>query len=160
MFKVGLGQDSHWFEDQKEKPLVLGGVKVSQAGGLKANSDGDVIIHALGNALSSAIGGDSLGTWADEMCLKRGMTDSQEFVKEIMKKVKAKGYRVNNVAITIEAKKPRISLKTFQKMKSKIAQLLEIEGASVGITITSGEGITPFGQGRAIQALAAVSLKK
>lgn len=158
MIRVGLGQDSHWFGDKK-KPLVLGGIKVADQGGLKANSDGDVILHSLCNALSSAIGGDSLGTWADEMCWQQGIIDSQEFVKAIMKKVKDQNYQVNNASLAIEAKKPKISLKTFQKMKQKISQLLEIDSSAVGITITSGEGLTAFGQGKAIQVFAVVTLK-
>lgn len=158
MIRVGLGQDSHWFGDKK-KPLVLGGIKVADYGGLKANSDGDVILHALCNALSSAIGGDSLGVWADKMCLKKGITNSQEFVKEIMRKIKDQNYQVNNVAMAIEAKRPRISLATFQQMKAAISRLLEIKKTAVGITITSGEGLTAFGQGKAIQVFAMVTLK-
>lgn len=159
MYRVGLGQDSHWFEKDQKKPLVLGGIKISSTRGLKANSDGDVILHSLCNALSSAIGGESLGTWADKMCLQQGIKDSQEFVKVVMEKVKSQGYQVVNVSIAIEAKKPKIQLKTFQLMKQNIGQLLGCQSNSVGITITSGEGITPFGQGKAIQAFCQVLLK-
>jgi len=161
--RVGLGQDSHKIKlktkNSKLKTSRLGGIELKNWE-IVANSDGDVILHALCNALSSAIGGDSLGTWADEMCLQQDITNSQEFVKEIMKKVKNKGYRINNVSISIEAKKPRLSLTAFQKMKTKISQLLEIQKSAIGITITSGEEITPFGQGKAIQVLALVSLIK
>ena len=93
MIRVGLGQDSHRIklkaQSLKLKASRLGGIEIKNLE-IIANSDGDVILHALGNALSSAIGGDSLGTWADEMCLQQGITDSQEFVKAIMKKVKDK----------------------------------------------------------------------
>lgn len=163
MVRVGIGQDSHRIklktQNSKRKTSRLGGVELKNWE-IVANSDGDVILHALCNALSSAIGGDSLGTWADEMCLKKGITDSQQFVKKIMEKVKAKGYRVVNVALAIEAQKPKIPLSILQKMKKKIGELLEIKSSSVGMTITSGEGITPFGQGKAIQAFSLVSLLK
>ncbi|TRZ51230.1 2-C-methyl-D-erythritol 2,4-cyclodiphosphate synthase, partial [bacterium] len=87
MYRVGIGQDSHPFDNGK--PLVLGGLAIFKNNGLKANSDGDVILHSICNALSSAIGGDSLGTWADEM-RSRGITDSKEYLEEIMKKINNK----------------------------------------------------------------------
>ena len=68
MYRIGLGQDSHAFLKSGKKRLVLGGVTVSESGGLSGNSDTDVILHSLCNALSSAIGGDSLSTWSDKMC--------------------------------------------------------------------------------------------
>ena len=83
MFRVGIGQDSHRFAKLR-KPLILGGVKISERGGLSGNSDSDVILHSLCNALSSAIGGDSLSTWSDDMC-RRGVLDSQRDVDYIFK---------------------------------------------------------------------------
>ena len=160
MLRIGLGQDSHWFENEdKKKPLVLGGVRISESGGLKANSDGDVILHSLCNALSSAIGGDSLGTWADEMFLEKGIKDSKQFIKIIMKRLKDKGFQVVNTAIAIEALRPKISLVDFQRMKKTIGKLLKIDVSAVGITITSGEKITPFGRGEAVQVFSTVLLK-
>ena len=158
MIKIGLGQDSHAFDITKNKPLVLGGVKISDRGGLEANSDGDVIIHSLCNALSSAIGGDSLGTWADQMCLKENIKDSSKYLENIFKKIKLLNLLVNNISISIEAKKPRLSLEMILKIKEKIAKLLEIKNDQIGITFTSGENLTSFGQGKGIQALSIVSL--
>lgn len=158
MFRVGIGQDSHSFDNNK--PLVLGSVVISEQNGLKANSDGDVILHSLCNALSSAIGGDSLGTWADEMCLKKGIKDSKEYLKYIFNKVKHQGYRVGNIVVSIEAKIPRLSLMTIKAIKNKIAQLLAIDINQVGITFTSGEGLTAFGRGEGIQVMTVVNLSK
>ena len=110
MFRIGLGQDSHAFDQDTDKALVLGGVVIENTGGLSGDSDADVILHSICNALSSAVGGDSLGTWADELCLKRGTKDSRVYVKRIMEKVMELGFRVENVAISVEVKKPRISL--------------------------------------------------
>jgi len=84
MHRVGIGQDSHKLVKAKGK-LVLGGVVISEDYYLKADSDGDVIIHALCNALSTAIGGGSLDTWAGEM-FRSGVRDSREFLKVILKK--------------------------------------------------------------------------
>jgi len=157
MDRVGIGQDSHKFA--KKKPLILGGVKVADEGGLDGNSDSDVILHSLCNALSSAIGGDSLSTWSDNMC-KRGIKDSQKYVDYIFKKVMGQKYKVENVSISVEAKRPYIDLEAVRKMKMAVSKLLEIRNSQVGITFTSGEGLTPFGRGLGIAAICIVLLSK
>lgn len=154
---IGIGQDSHKFT--KNKPLILGGVKVSDRGGLGGDSDSDVILHSLCNALSSAIGGDSLGTWSDDMC-QAGIKDSKKYVEAIFAKVKVHKYKVLNVSISVEAKKPFIELEVAGKMKKTIAGLLEIDNRQVGITFTSGEGLTPFGRGLGVQSICLVLLSK
>lgn len=159
MYRIGLGQDSHTFKTSGKKPLILGGVKISDSGGLLGSSDGDVILHSLCNALSSSLGGDSLSTWSDEMCQK-GIKDSQKYVEYIFKKVKQKRYQVENLTISIEAKKPRLDLKIINKIKKNIANILEIETEQVGITFTSGENLTPFGQGKGIQSISVILLSK
>lgn len=160
MFRVGLGQDSHKLIFNFQKPifkrLVLGGVEISQEYYLEADSDGDVIIHSLCNALSTASGGGSIDTWAGEM-FKNGITDSREFLKVIVDQVKKKGLKINNVAIMVEAGKPK--LEDFrEKMQISLEKLLEIERDKVGIAFTSGEDLTAFGKGEGIQAFSIVSL--
>ena len=86
-FRIGFGQDSHRFSLDKGKKLVLGGCIVPNEIGLEANSDGDLILHTLFNAISSAIGGKSLGFYADAM-LENGVTDSREYLKVILKKLR------------------------------------------------------------------------
>jgi len=159
-FRVGIGQDSHKIRFQVKKPLFLGGVVVDRNIEVEANSDGDVILHALFNALSSAIGGDSLGVYADELCLKKGIKDSKEYIKVIMEKVLRTGFKVNNISISVEAKKPKVNLKKIDQMKKTIGKLLSIPQNCVGITFTSGEELTSFGKGEGIQVLAMVSLVK
>ena len=155
MDRVGIGQDSHRFTTNK--PLILGGGQVAKAGGLAGDSDGDVILHSLCNALSSAMGGDSLSTWSDNMCQK-GIKDSKKYVETIFAKVKVQQYKVQNVSISMEAKKPFIELEAAAKMKKTIADLLGIGNGQVGITFTSGEGLTPFGKGLGVQAICIVLL--
>lgn len=160
MSRVGIGQDSHPFEKAKNKPLILGGVKISDGGGLQGNSDGDVIIHSLCNALSSAIGGDSLGTWSDDICLKQGIKDSTKYLKYILNIIKSKNYILENISISVEAKKPYLSIDVIKKIKEKLAMLLNINLDQIGITFTSGKELTAFGRGEAIQTFSIVSLLK
>lgn len=160
MYKVGIGQDSHKLIFNFQKPifkhLILGGVEISKEYYLEADSDGDVIIHSLCNALSTAIGGGSLDTWAGGM-YKKGITDSREFLKEILKKVRQKKYQISNVSIMVEAERPRLE-KWREKMQDGLAKIMKINKDQVGIAFTSGEGLTSFGKGEGIQAFSIVSL--
>jgi len=151
---IGLGMDSHRFSDKKG--LVLGGVVFEEENRLEANSDGDVALHALCNAIAQAIGEGSLGGYADDMC-NNGIKDSKEYVKAIMGKVTKKRLIIHNAGIMIEGKRPMIDDRA-EEMKDVIAGLCRIHRGRVGITATSGEGLSEFGKGNGIQAFAVVSI--
>lgn len=157
MFRVGIGQDSHPF-DKKDKPLILGGVLIPNEPGLKGNSDGDAVLHALFNALSSAVGGESIGVYSDPICLGQGITNSSEYLKVALKMINDANYKVNNISIAVEAKKPRFPKELFQKIQNNICKFCNIPADCVGITATSGEELTAFGKGEAIQVIAIISL--
>jgi len=155
--RVGLGQDSHRFAND-EKLLFLGGVLIENENGLEANSDGDVVLHALCNALSQAVGGRSLGYYADSL-FKKGVIDSKEYLKVFLKMVGDNEYKINNAGIMIEAKKPRLE-NYEEKIKESIANLIGVEKEKVGLAATSGEELSDFGRGLGIQCFAIVSLTK
>jgi len=145
--KVAIGQDSHRIDyENKEKKLILGGVEFDEEFSLEANSDGDVILHAITNAISGITCKNILGKISDDMCLKQGITDSREYVKEALKYLDEK---IVHISISIECKTPKISPKV-EEMRKSIAKILDIEETSVGITATSGEGLTEFGKGNGI----------
>ena len=154
--RIGLGQDSHRFSISP-KPLILGGVMLNKTGGLQGNSDGDVIIHSLCNALSSAIGGESLSTWSDSMCLDQKITDSREYLKYILNIVFQK-YSIDNISIAIEAQIPRLSPEQKNKIKKSLSFLLKINLDQIGITYTSGEDLTSFGQKQGMQVFSTILL--
>jgi len=155
--KIGIGQDSHKFSNDKNKKMVLGGFEIEKEIGFEANSDGDVILHALFNALSTAIGEKSLGFYADKMC-KEGITDSKKYLEFVLNKVKERNYKISNVAIMLEGKKPRID-EHIGKIKNSLSKLLKIKKESIGIAATSGEELTEFGKGNGMQCFASVILK-
>lgn len=157
MVRVGFGHDSHAFEPEgSAKPLVLGGVIFPGHPGLLANSDGDVVLHALFNALSQAVGGRSLGVYADALCAA-GVTDSSAYLPTALDMVRRAGYTIANVGVSIEARRPRIE-PMAAPVKAHIARLLGVAEDQVGITATSGEGLTAFGRGEGIQVFVIVSL--
>lgn len=82
LIKVAIGQDSHRFcEEENGKKLILGGVPIDGCPGLSGNSDADVILHALTNAISGITCVNILGKVADDLCLKEGITDSSVYLK-------------------------------------------------------------------------------
>ncbi len=155
--RIGIGLDSHKFTVQP-KQLILGSVVIPNEQGLEANSDGDVILHSLFNALSQSVGNKSLGFYADPLC-KNGIKNSTVYLKIALEMLKEKGFKINNIGIMVEAKKP-ILYEYEELIKEKIAQFCNIDPSKIGLTATSGEELTPFGRGEAIQVFSIVSLRK
>ncbi len=156
-FRVGIGQDSHVFEEDI-MGLVIGGITLNDYKKLQANSDGDVILHAVFNAISQAIGENSLGFYADEVC-EKGVKDSKKYLEPLLKKLKKEKFRLNSLGIMIECKVPKID-PIGPQLKKSLSKILEIDGRRIGITATSGENLTAFGSGLGIQCFAIVSLVK
>ncbi|MCX7774233.1 MAG: 2-C-methyl-D-erythritol 2,4-cyclodiphosphate synthase [Clostridia bacterium] len=143
--RVAIGQDSHRFmEGESTKPLMLGGIEIPGCPGLMGNSDADVVLHALTNAVSGISCVNILGKISDDMCLKQGITDSTAYLKEALKTLAGK--KIIHVSISIEAQRPKLA-PHIERMRTRIAGLLDIPETSVGITATTGEGLTEFGKG-------------
>ena len=165
-YRIGIGQDSHMFEDEiqeakrskKKECLILGGVKIQDMPKLEANSDGDVVLHAIFNAISQALGKKSIGFYADEQC-EKGIKDSKKYVETILKEMRKEGFEVNSLGLMMECKKPQID-KLSAKIKKSLSAILSLKTHRIGITATSGEDLTAFGKGLGIQCFAIVSLKK
>jgi 2-C-methyl-D-erythritol 4-phosphate cytidylyltransferase/2-C-methyl-D-erythritol 2,4-cyclodiphosphate synthase len=152
---TGVGEDSHKFS--KEGELILGGVKISDLPKLEANSDGDVVYHALFNAISSALGLSSMGTVADELC-EKGIIDSKKYFDSIIRELKNRELTISSVSVSLECKSPKID-PIAENMKTNIGKLFSIPKERIGITATSGEGLTPFGKGEAIKCICFVALQ-
>ncbi len=158
MYKTGIGQDSHCFENEgSTKPLMLGGVHIPDCPGLMGNSDADVVLHALTNAVSGVTGRNVLGKISDDLCFSRGIKDSRAYLAAAIGLMN-KGDRIRHISVAIEGKRPRLE-RYIGPMKESLARLLSLSPADVGITATSGEGLTAFGKGEGLQAFAVVTAK-
>jgi 2-C-methyl-D-erythritol 2,4-cyclodiphosphate synthase len=153
--KVGIGQDSHRIRETKDKPFVLGGVTFDEPFCLEGNSDSDVILHAITNAISGVTGRPVLGPVADALC-KAGDTDSKTYLKVALDDLTAAGYKVSHVSLTVECLRPKIIPK-LNALRTRVAELLGVAVADVGITATTGEGLTDFGKGLGVQAFAVLT---
>ncbi|OGN63571.1 MAG: 2-C-methyl-D-erythritol 2,4-cyclodiphosphate synthase [Chlamydiae bacterium RIFCSPHIGHO2_12_FULL_49_9] len=155
IFRTGIGQDSHRFlPEDSSKPCIIGGVIFDNVPGLSSESDGDVVYHAICNAITSLTGVRILGGIARDLCRKDGITDSEVYLKHALKTLKRQ--KIVHAALTIEGKRPRFEDK-IDAMRKKIAHALEIHLEQVGITATSGEGLTDFGCGDGLQCICIIT---
>ena len=153
--RTGIGQDSHRFlPTELTKPCIMAGLIFEDVPGFNANSDGDVIFHAICNAISSLTGVLILGAIADDLCLKDGITDSEVYLMEALKTLGKQ--KISHVAITIEAKRPKLKMR-ISEMRQNIARVMSLTVSQVGITATSGEGLTDFGCGDGVQVFVIVT---
>lgn len=155
--RLGFGQDSHPFAKQP-KPLILAGIEIQKTGGLAGNSDGDLALHALTNALSSALGGFSLSNLADPLC-RRGRQDSRQFLAPLLQKMQRKKWQILNLALAFEGQKPKLE-KHLPTLQGSLSKLLKIPRSAIGLTATTGENLTAFGKGLGLQVFAVILLAK
>ena len=159
MIKTGIGQDSHRIQEPSQgKPFMLGGVHFDEPFSLEGNSDSDVILHAITNAISGITGKPILGPIADELC-KSGIKDSTAYLRLAIADLFAMGYHLTHVSISLECLKPKI-LPKLPVLRTHLAVLLGLTVSDIGITATSGEGLTDFGKGLGIQAFTVVTAEK
>ena len=155
IIRTGIGQDSHRFiSGDSTKPCILGGVIFDDMPGMKANSDGDVVLHAICNAISSVTGEPILGAIADEILQRDGITDSSVYLRAALETLQHQ--TITHVALTIEGERPKF-LKRFPEMRASIAHLMDLTMAQIGITATTGEQLTAFGCGEGIQVLCIIT---
>jgi len=155
MFTVGIGRDSHRFSLDANRVLVLAGVEIPDVTGVEANSDGDVIVHALCDALESASGGNSFAVYADPMC-RDGITDSKEYLKVAIKHLQERGYTINNISVSIQGKAPKI-MPIVDKLRQSLSHLTGVVESRIGITATTGEELTAFGRGEGLETIVMVA---
>lgn len=136
--RIGYGFDSHEFKPGV--PLVIGGVRIEHDNGLAGHSDGDVLLHAITDALLGAIAAGDIGSFFPPSDPKWKGADSAIFLTEALKQVKAKGYKVENVDSSLIMAAPKIGphAKAIQK---HIAELLGIWPDCVGVKAKTPEGL-------------------
>lgn len=153
--RTGIGQDSHRFlPDGSNKPCIIGGVIFDDVPGLAADSDGDVVFHAICNAITSVTHVPILGGIAIELCHKEGIIDSRIYLEKALATLHHQ--QIEHVALTIEGKRPRLQ-KKIPEICQKVAAVLKIATAQVGLTVTSGDGLTSFGLGEGLQCFCIIT---
>ncbi len=154
-YRVGLGVDAHALEEGV--PLVLGGVRFDHPRGLAGHSDGDVIAHALVDALLGAVNGGDIGTLFPSDDPRLEGIDSLEMLAEAYRRVQAEGYELVNGACVLVGEEPRIADRR-DEMAAALARALGVDAGLISVTATTTDrlGFTGRGEGLAAQAVALV----
>lgn len=155
--RCGFGVDTHAFGKEQDY-IVLAGVKIPSESGLIAHSDGDVLVHALMDAILSAAGLRDIGYYFPDTDEKWKNASSMGMLSRVMEIINEKGYLVQNVSIAIQAEKPRLA-KYIDEMKNALASALKIDPSAVGISAGTNEGLGYIGEGKGITVNAYVLLR-
>ena len=153
-----IGQDSHRFgEPSGDTVIRLGGTDIPFDRPIEANSDGDVVYHAVTNAISGFTGVNILGGEADKICLEQGIKDSSVYLEKALEYLK--DGKIIHCSLTIECLRPKLKAH-IPAMKESVGKILGIPSSSVGITATTGEGLTGFERGEGIQVFCILTFTK
>jgi 2-C-methyl-D-erythritol 2,4-cyclodiphosphate synthase len=155
--RIGHGYDVHAFADGDG--FVLGGVYISCARSVVAHSDGDVLIHALCDALLGALGRGDIGRLFPDNDAQNANRDSREFLREIKQLIDNDGYRLGNADLTIVAQAPKMA-DHIAAMKHNLAQDLDCETSSINVKATTTEGLGFIGREQGIAVAAVVLLEQ
>jgi len=136
--RIGFGWDSHEF--RSGIPLKIGGVTLPHDKGLAGHSDGDVLLHALTDALLGAVAAGDIGSYFPPTDKKWKGADSVIFLKEALRQVERAGFRVSNVDSTLILAEPKIGPHA-KKIQTQVAKLLKIQSSAVGIKAKTPEGM-------------------
>lgn len=158
MHRIGQGIDTHRFAE--DRPLVLGGVRIAETGGLEGHSDADAILHALTDALLGAIAAGDIGEYFPSSDPRWKDADSSTFVREAIRLVRERRGTISNVDITVVAQRPRLAPHR-NAIRDSVARIIGISGNQVSVkaTTTDGLGFTGRGEGLCAIAIAAIEFE-
>ena len=155
-FRVGVGYDSHRFA--RGRPLILGGVSIASEMGLDGHSDADAVCHAVTDAILGAAGLGDIGELFPDTDPANKDRDSIEMLGLVVRRISEAGYAVNQIDVCVVAESPRLAAHR-EKIRSRLADALGIESASVSVKGKSNEGMGWIGRKEGIACIAVATLK-
>ena len=156
MIRVGQGIDVHAFDDSR--PLILGGVRISDTGGLAGHSDADAVLHAITDALLGAAGAGDIGQYFPSTDERWRNAESSRFVAEARRIVTEMDGEIANIDITIIAQKPKLAPHR-DAIQAKVAHLLDLPNGRVNVKATTTDHLGFIGRGEGICAMAIVAIE-
>ena len=154
--RVGWGGDAHRFGGPGR--TLLGGVVADDARGVEATSDGDVLAHAVADALLGAAALGDLGALFPSSEPRWERADSMALLAEVVARVAAAGYRVSSVDATVIAERVRVSPHR-EAIRARLAAVLQVDAAAVSVKATSTDGLGFLGRDEGLAAVAVVVLE-
>jgi 2-C-methyl-D-erythritol 2,4-cyclodiphosphate synthase len=159
--RIGHGYDLHRLEPRGSpngaKPLILGGIRFDSERGPIAHSDGDVLLHAITDAILGALALPDIGQLFPDSDPKWAGADSEVFVKEALSRAAAAGYTIANLDTTIILETPKLGPRK-EEVRRNIARILGLDTSQVNVKGKTHEKVDATGEGRAIEAHAVVLL--
>ena len=154
--RVGIGFDAHRLVEGRE--LVLGGEHIDYERGLVGHSDGDVLLHALADALLGSVAAPDIGALFPSGDPAWKGVSSQQFLEKARAVVEEKGFRVHQVDVVVIAEAPKLAA-YVPSIRDRLSVILGIPLGSIGLkaTTTDGMGFSGRGEGIAVQAVATVT---
>ena len=156
MIRVGQGVDIHPFA--ADRPLILGGVRISDTGGLAGHSDADAVLHAVTDALLGAAGAGDIGHYFPSTDERWRDADSTQFVREAKRILDERNAEISNLDITIIAQQPKLAPHR-DAMVASIAHLLNLPQGHVNVKATTTDHLGFIGRGEGICAMAIVAIE-
>lgn len=157
MIRVGLGYDLHKLVEGRK--LLLGGVEFDFYKGEEGHSDGDVLLHAVTDALLGASGLGDIGSYFPPEDEEWKDADSKVLLKKVWEDIHNTGWNIINIDCVIKLEKPKF-LPKRQDVINSIAQILEIESTNVFVKAKTGEKLPPIGTSQAVEAEVVCLLEK
>ena len=154
--RIGHGFDAHRFCEGDH--VVIGGVRIPHSHGMLAHSDGDVLIHAVCDALLGALALGDIGRHFPDTDPALEGVDSALLLQQVMHQVRGRGYRVGNLDATLIAQAPRMG-PHIEAMRDRLAELLQTDPGQVNVKATTTEKMGYTGRGEGISAHAVVLLQ-
>ena len=156
-YRVGYGYDVHRFTDGKQ--MLLGGVKVTSPRGFLGHSDGDVLLHALSDALLGAAGLGDIGEHFPDTDPRYQGADSRKLAEHLVGIVRDRGWTVVNADVTIVIQEPKLH-PYKERIRRKVAELLGVEADRVNVKAKTKEGLDAVGENRGAEAHAVVMIAR
>jgi len=136
--RIGVGFDSHKF--QAGIPLIIGGLAIEHSEGLAGHSDGDVLLHAITDALLGAVSAGDIGSFFPPNDPRWKGADSSVFLQTALEEVATAGYRIVNVDTVLILARPKVA-PIAGELRERVAQLLGVKPGEVGIKAKTPEGL-------------------
>ncbi|MFC1548393.1 2-C-methyl-D-erythritol 2,4-cyclodiphosphate synthase [Candidatus Omnitrophota bacterium] len=155
--KIGMGYDIHRLVEGR--PMIIGGVDIPYARGPLGHSDGDVLLHAICDAILGAIGKGDIGMIFPDTDPKYKDMPSSQLLSEVRHIMDLEGYEVRNVDCVVIVEEPKLA-PYRERISGTIGDLLRIPKSSVGVKAKTAEKLGEIGKGEAIAAHAVILLKE
>jgi 2-C-methyl-D-erythritol 2,4-cyclodiphosphate synthase len=155
--RIGNGYDMHRLVS--DRPLILGGINIPHSLGLLGHSDADVLTHAIMDAMLGALSLGDIGHYFPPSDPQWAGADSLVLLSQVDQLIRKQGWQIGNIDSVVVAERPKLK-PHIEKMKEKIAEVLQLQPNQIGIKATTNEKLGPVGEEQGICAYAVVLLSQ